>query len=515
VVLQERRGGNLLFEVVSAVIAPGWGMRRRHRVLAAALLAAGVVLPLVLLARIVLSGRSWVALGLDPAVAAAIAWAAGLALIARVVSVFELWHAHRWWRPWSWNGALAVVVILVTWASLGLGAVEATRARRSAERTFSEPLPSPLFDADGPMVTPTPAVAATVTTTTSTTTSTATSTATTVAVTVTTTSPTSGSLDGVSGAPRYELFIDETTTTVPPRKPDRPSSGIDPVALADVSTILLIGGDAGPGRWSLRTDTMMLLSIHRPSGRSALVSIPRNLERLLFPVGTAMESRYPYGFTDLTNAVYPVVKSTSGLRDAYGSVPGVEPGVVALAEGLGYSLDVTIDDYVLIDMRGFVSLVDALGGVTVDLPMAVPMPGNIPNAPTQYPDVIGPGVVFMDGTIALGYARSRSMDSDYQRTERQRRLLAALGRQLSVADLLSSYGAVLDAVGDSLRTSLTPDELANIVAVIGGQTAIVESVGLVPPLVSPRRPDWFKLARVAGEVRLALATGTPSGWSRG
>lgn len=472
-------------------------------------MSVGSVVPLVLLARMVMSGRSWVALGLDPAVASAVAWAAGLALMARVVSVFELWHARRWSFRWSWNGALAIAVILLTWASLGFGAVEASRARRSAERTFSEPLPAPLFDAESSLVA-TAVVAAPVAAAPPT----APTPTTGVATAAPTTSRNNATLDIATPARRDEVYLDPTTTTVPPPKPERPSSGIDPAAFADVSTILLIGGDAGPGRWSLRTDTMMLLSIHRPSGRAALVSVPRNLELLLFPVGSAMEARYPHGFTDLTNAVYPVVKSNGGLRNAYDSVGDVEPGVVALAEGLGYSLDVTIDDYVLIDMRGFVSLVDALGGVTLDLPRPVEMPGNIPNAPTQYPDVIGPGVVFMDGTTALGYARSRSMDNDHRRTERQRNLLAALGRQLSVGDLLASYGAVLDAVGDSLRTSLTPDELADIVAVIGGETAIVESVGLSPPLVNPLRPDWSKLARISAEVRLALTTGTPSGWSR-
>src|SRR5690606_22405770 len=101
--------------------------------------------------------------------------------------------------------------------------------------------------------------------------------------------------------------------------------------------------------------------------------------------GTALADRYPTGFADLANAIYPVVQSRAELRTAYAGVPGVDPGVVALAEGLGCSLDVTIDDYVLIDMRGFVELVDALGGVIVNVPRAVPMPGNIPGGSTDYP----------------------------------------------------------------------------------------------------------------------------------
>jgi hypothetical protein len=48
--------------------------------------------------------------------------------------------------------------------------------------------------------------------------------------------------------------------------------------------------------------------------------------------------------------------------------------------------------------------------------------------------------------------------------------------------------------------------------VIGGETAIVESVGLVPPLVDIEAPDFQLMARVVGSVRLALATGEPSGY---
>ncbi|HUF96969.1 MAG TPA: LCP family protein [Ilumatobacter sp.] len=486
------------------MLLPGWVARQRHRVLAPALLIGGVGLPTALLVRVVLSGRSWMALGLDSNVMTVVAWTTGLALLARVISVIEVWHARQWVRQWSWTGAVSVAVVVSTWAMLGFGVVEASRARSSVERAFSEPLTEPLYDATqsdddvdtATESTPEPVVTA-------------------AAVEVP-----NGSTVADSTAPSrsraaghiVEAFIDEVSTTLPPSKPDRPMSGIDPAAYSDVATILLIGGDSGPGRWSMRSDSMMLLSIHRPSGRASLVSIPRNLERLLFPVGSAMEARYPHGFTDLANAVYPIVQSNSGLRSAYSGVGDVEPGVVALAEGIGYSLDVTIDDYVLVDMRGFVDLVDAVGGVTVEVPQAVLMPGNIPGAPTQYPDVIGPGLIFMDGTTALGYARSRSMDSDYQRTERQRHLLAAMGSQFTLGDILTSYGAIVDTLGSALRTSLSPDELADIVAVIGGETAIVESVGLVPPLVTPRRPDWSRLARISAEVRVALATGIPSGW---
>lgn len=256
---------------------------------------------------------------------------------------------------------------------------------------------------------------------------------------------------------------------------------------------------------------MMLFSLHRPSGRAALISVPRDLRRLLFPPGSALEARYPYGFTEIANAVYPIVSSRSSLRSAY-EVEGVRPGVVATAHAIGYSLDVTIHDYVLIDMQGFLELIDALGGVTVEVTEEVPMPGNVPGAPTQYPDTIGPGVIDMDGTTALGYVRSRKGDNDYHRTARQRHLLEALATQISFDDVALSFPSVAAAIGGTMRTSLSPDELAEMLAVIGGQTAIVESVGLVPPLVRVSRPNYGEMARIVGAVRVAIATGQPSGY---
>ena len=73
-------------------------------------------------------------------------------------------------------------------------------------------------------------------------------------------------------------------------------------------------GDAGPDRQGLRTDTIMLFSLHTPSGRAALISIPRDMLGLLFPPGSALEARYPYGFERKANSVYPTVSSSSSLR---------------------------------------------------------------------------------------------------------------------------------------------------------------------------------------------------------
>jgi LCP family protein required for cell wall assembly len=465
--------------IARTVLVPGWDARDRRPRLAIALLAGGVAFPVGLAAVALLSPRNWVALTLDSSFLLWVMVALFTALVSRLIAAAEWWQLRRAESPDRFD-VWALAVVLAVSAPFLFGAVAVARARADIAPVFTPAPDGPLFDAAG----------------------------TTTSSLAPTTSPPATSATTVAARPSGTTT---TSSTIPPQPP-RPRSGIDARRLRDVTTVLLLGGDAGPGRSGLRTDTMMLFCLHRPSGRAALISIPRDLNRLLFPPGSVMGERYPYGFDDMANAVYPIVSSRSELRDGYDDVEGVRPGVVALAYGLGYSLDVTIDDYVLVDMEGFLELIDALGGVTVAVSKAVPMPGNIPGAPTQYPATIGPGVIRMDGTTALGYVRSRKGDSDYQRTRRQRDLLAALATQISFDDVALSFGSVASAIGGTLRTSLTPDELADTLAVIGGETAIVESVGLVPPLVDVNRPDYRQLARIVGEVRLALVTGRASGW---
>lgn len=468
-------------DLAVTLLVPGWRYRSTRRALAAALLGIGVVLPAVVLVTALVSGRGWVALSLDTTFLGWFTIALLGALGARVAAV-ALWLADGERSRDRLVAAVAGVVAVSL--PLGLGAVGVVRARSDIAPVFTE-TDGPLFDA-----------AAT----------------TSVPSTPSTTRPPTTIATPSAVAGLGPIARSTTTTTEASRPlPARPRSGVDPARVADVYNILLLGGDAGPGRGGLRTDTMMLLSVHTPSGRASLVSLPRDMKGLLFPPDSPLGRRYPYGFTELANAVYPIVSSNTDLRAAY-EVDDIRPGVVATAEAIGYSLDVTIHDYVLIDMQGFLDLVDALGGVTVEVRKQVPMPGNVPGARTQYPPTIGPGIIHMDGSTALGYVRSRKADSDYQRTARQRALLAALARQVSFSDVIANYGAVTNAIGGTLRTSLTPDELADMLALIGGETAIVESVGLVPPLVSMTNPDFQQMAEVVGAVRVAIAEGHDSGY---
>lgn len=292
-----------------------------------------------------------------------------------------------------------------------------------------------------------------------------------------------------------------------------PTAGADadPIDGNAIKNILLLGGDAGPGRWGLRTDTMILVSVHEASGRTSLLSIPRNLTQVQFPPGSPLQAAFPDGFDDLTNAVFPYVSTRPELMEFYGT-DGLQAEAVALTQALGYSLDIEIDDYALVNMQGFTDVVDAVGGVTLELSNSVPLPPSLPGE-RPVPSSIGPGLVDMDGTLAIAYVRSRSADSDYERMGRQRQLLAALGSQVSTAEAIRGFSTVTGVLDDSMRTSLSSGEFSDLLDRLGDNSAIHESIGLAPPLITPGSPDYAFIRRLIDAVQQAIVTGGASGFS--
>jgi LCP family protein required for cell wall assembly len=273
-----------------------------------------------------------------------------------------------------------------------------------------------------------------------------------------------------------------TTTTAPLPPPGR-------------WNIALLGGDAGPYRWGERTDTMIVVSIDRQTGDLASVSVPRNLRRL--PVPPVLRDRFPNGFDDLANALYTYVMVRPEL--------GLDPAAVvkgALAELLG----IPIDHYVLVDMQGFIDVIDALGGVTVNLSSRVELIPNM-DRKTEVAPYVGPGVVTMDGTMALSFVRTREQDSDYGRMSRQRCLLAAVARSTSPTELALSYVSLLTAIETSFRSDIPRErlgELVNLFAKVNVDQA--RTLVLVPPVIQPGKPD---IAKVRGLVAALVDAAAP------
>src|SRR6185295_15439312 len=103
-------------------------------------------------------------------------------------------------------------------------------------------------------------------------------------------------------------------------------------------TVLLLGGDAGPGRSGLRTDTMVVATIDTETGRTAMLSLPRNLADV--PLPPAAADLEPDGrFPDILNALY-------GWAGAHADrFPGRDPGATALKQVAANMTGLRIDYY--------------------------------------------------------------------------------------------------------------------------------------------------------------------------
>jgi LCP family protein required for cell wall assembly len=222
--------------------------------------------------------------------------------------------------------------------------------------------------------------------------------------------------------------------------------------------LLLIGGDAGPGRFSLRTDTMVILSVEIRTGRAALFGVPRNLINVPLPDGPA-DSFDCRCFPDLLNALFTYAIANPDV------FPGddEERGYRAVQEAIAKLTGLQIDGQVVVTLGGFVRLVDALGGLEMTTKDSIydaryPDPLSTRNVVLYIPR----GFHHFDGWHALAYARSRHQDNDYNRMNRQQEVLLAMRQQLDPCILISRIPELLDIARDSLWTNIPLEQLPDL-----------------------------------------------------
>jgi LCP family protein required for cell wall assembly len=270
--------------------------------------------------------------------------------------------------------------------------------------------------------------------------------------------------------------------------------------------ILLLGGDGGVDREGVRTDTVIVANIQTETGATTLFSLPRNLENLPFPADSPLAAVYPNGFTSgnaesesLLNAVY-----RNGPADHPGILgPTDDPGADFLKLGVGEALGLHIDYYVLVNLDGFSTLVDALGGITVNVNYYVPVGGE-PTLGTLPDAYIAPGPdQHMDGETALAYARGRFGLTDYQRMDRQRCVLNAIVDTANPARLLTRYQELAQTTQDIVSTDLPQAMLGDVVDLgFKVKDTAIRSVVFDDTVISPAYPDY---ARIRSLVQQALA----------
>ena len=266
-------------------------------------------------------------------------------------------------------------------------------------------------------------------------------------------------------------------------------------------TVLLLGTDQGFGRSGQRTDSIMVVSVDPWTLSTAMFGIPRNWETVPMPDEWPGPAAHP----DLANTIYQYGWDNA---DLFGDP--VDPGAEAAMRVFGDLLDIEIDHFIKINMEGFVALIDALGGVEINVTFEVHNDFSLP-AEAGYVDVdLEAGVQTLSGLQAMGYARSRKTSNDYHRMGRQRCIVAAIANQLSPAELLLHYNQVVRAIGDHVTTdvplSLVPS-LINVATLV--DPGRISTVTFVPPLFvngsdgQGRRKPHIECIRLAVEDALS------------
>jgi len=255
--------------------------------------------------------------------------------------------------------------------------------------------------------------------------------------------------------------------------------------------VLLLGGDAGADRDGLRPDSITVASVDVDTGRTVLFSLPRNMEAVPLGEDSPLRPLYPGGYdcedhSCMLNAVYTLAEAHTDL------FPGEErPGVVATRQAVEAILGLKINYYAMIDLEGFSGLIDAVGGITLDIGRRVPIGGGT----SKVSGYIEPGKgVQLDGYHALWFARSRHGSSDYDRMLRQKCVMSAMLNQLDPVKVLGNFKELAAAGKQIVATDVPSADVSMLIDLATKARSLpVSSVSFAPPLIYPGTPDLEKI----------------------
>ena len=235
------------------------------------------------------------------------------------------------------------------------------------------------------------------------------------------------------------------TSAAPPAGPMAANpTALPPLTDNETINFLLIGSDVRSGS-SFRTDSIMIAVVWPKEGQVSLISIPRDLWIFIPTVGMQR-----------INTAYE-----NGEINGYAG-----GGAALLKDTISYNLGIRIDHTALVDFNGFRRIVDTLGGVQVPIACAYTDWRLIDPSYDPYNEnnwwlfTVGPGNVFMDGDLALWYARARSKSNDFDRGRRQQEVIRSIiGQALQT----STLGKIPQLYSDLASTVVTDLGLTDII----------------------------------------------------
>ncbi len=261
--------------------------------------------------------------------------------------------------------------------------------------------------------------------------------------------------------------------------------------------VLLMGGDSGAGRWGLRTDSMTVASIDEKTGRTVLIGLPRNMTNFPFAPHSKMAKYWPQGF----NCGYPACELNgvnTWVGDNLDKFKGVkDPGVTATISAIEGITGLKINYWAMVNLQGFKDLVDAVGGVTLNVRQPIPVGG-------LGDDVVGyikPGVRKLDGHDTLWFARARDGSDDYSRMARQKCVMGAMLSQISPQVAVRNFEKIAKASSAMISTDIPASEVDRFISLaLAARSQKISTLSLVPPMVNTAHPDIKLIQRKVTEA---------------
>ncbi|WP_188454977.1 LCP family protein [Virgibacillus oceani] len=204
----------------------------------------------------------------------------------------------------------------------------------------------------------------------------------------------------------------------------------------DNVSVLIMGVDASDVRnnkKNSRTDTLMLATLNVKDKSVKLLSIPRDSYVYIPEVGykTKINHAHAYGGTEAT---------------------------IDTVETL---LDIPVDYYAKVNFEAFIDVVDAVDGVTVDVPYEMYEQNSKDQAGAIH---LLPGEQELNGEQALAFARTRKQDNDIERGKRQQEVIQAIIKKAVSMNSILKYDDIIEAVGENMTTNMTFDEMKSFIA---------------------------------------------------
>ena len=244
---------------------------------------------------------------------------------------------------------------------------------------------------------------------------------------------------------------------------------VEMISNPNVINILLVGQDRRPGEGRQRSDSMILCSFNTEKKTFSMVSFLRDTYVSI-----------PGFWDDKINAAY-----------AYG-------GMKTLTETLAVNYGVKVDGCVEVDFGGFQTIIDMLGGVDITLTEKEAAHLN-----ANYGFTLSAGANHLNGEQALAYSRIRKIDSDSQRTARQRKVISALinaYKSKGVGEMVTLAGDILDT--GLVKTNMSGGDILNYV----GKLFPIVAGGSVKSHQIPLAGTWDDVAAIGKIVDVKVIT---------